>query len=176
MRNDSAPGASCSLFSVCCFPSCSASADETSRARNLSRLAVVPLPKRCFRISFRGGKTPTRGANASPFPRPYRARPASNFLSLPRRMKPVFEDVVGIWAAISAVTGPSLREEEEREKRGRGEHDREEKSRSRVRSLSRSLAPIFMRENLDALTAAILIETKAQRRLTDFMLGHAMPV
>jgi hypothetical protein len=49
-------------------------------------------------------------------------------------------------------------------------------ARSRVRSLSRSLAPIFMRENLDALTAAILIETKAQRRLTDFMLGHAMPV
>ena len=91
-------------------------------------------------------------------------------------MKPVFEDVVGIWAAISAVTGPSLREEEEREKRGRGERDREEKSRSRVRSLSRSLAPIFMRENLYALTAAILIETKAQRRLTDFMLGHAMPV
>ena len=49
-------------------------------------------------------------------------------------------------------------------------------ARSRVRSLSRSLAPIFMRENLYALTAAILIETKAPRRLTDFMLGHAMPV
>ena len=41
---------------------------------------------------------------------------------------------------------------------------------------SRVLLLRFSCAKISTQTAAILIETKAQRRLTDFMLGHAMPV